>query len=234
MGKLFQNEIKKLHELLDEMADTAFGMVSDAISALVERSNKNFGKIRICETRVNRLEMDIDDLAWKMFALRQPMGTDLRIIIASIKVNAVLERIGDEAMNILNKVEYLIAQPQLKPLIDIPRMADNIQWALSSAMQSLHEADCDLAREVCINDADVDNLRDQINRELVTYMQDSNENIQRALNLMFIAKSLERIGDMATDIAEDAIYLHQGKDIRHHAESDEEFKKNYRGRKPRQ
>ncbi|HNY10735.1 MAG TPA: phosphate signaling complex protein PhoU [Candidatus Wallbacteria bacterium] len=233
MGKLFEKEVENLKELLKEMSDIAISMISDVIEALVTRDASRMKSLNEKETSVNRLEMEIDDLAWKMIALRQPMGTDLRFIIASIKVNSSLERIGDEAINIGQKTEYLIGVPQLKPLIDIPRMSEIAIHALSASIQTLYDGDTDTAREVCINDNEVDDLRNQIYRELITYMQDSSENIQRSLNLIFIARSLERIGDMATDIAEDAIYLHQGKDIRHHAESDEEFKKNYRGKKPK-
>lgn len=231
MGKLFENEVNSLKRSLREMSDLATAMISSAIDALVARDREKISRIEASEDTVNRLEMEIDDLAWKMIALRQPMGMDLRFIIASIKVNSVLERIGDEAVNISQKAQFLLGVPQLKPLIDIPRMTESVIWALTSSVQTLYDGDTDLAREVCINDSEIDDLRNQIYRELITYMQDSPDNIQRALNLMFIAKSLERIGDMATDIAEDAIYLHQGKDIRHHAESDEEFRKNYRGRR---
>lgn len=233
MGKLFEKEVESLKEHLKEMSDIAISMISDVIAALVTRDASKMKQVDKKEKSVNRLEMEIDDLAWKMIALRQPMGTDLRFIIASIKVNSALERIGDEAVNIGQKTEYLIGVPQLKPLIDIPRMSEIAIRAVSASIQTLYDGDTDTAREVCINDSEIDDLRNQIYRELITYMQDSPDNIQRSLNLIFIAKSLERVGDMATDIAEDAIYLHQGKDIRHHAESDEEFTKNYRGKKPK-
>ncbi|MEZ7891590.1 MAG: phosphate signaling complex protein PhoU [Candidatus Wallbacteria bacterium] len=234
MGKVFEKEIESLKSKLNEMAQITKNMVNGVITALVKRDESSLKDIHENEEKVNRLEMEIDDLAWKMIALRQPMGTDLRFIICSMKVNSVLERVGDEAINILKKVDYLLSVPALKPLIDLPRMSDLALESLSDSVKTLFDADMDLAREICLNDGDIDNLRDQIYRELLTYMQDSSDNIQRALNLIFIAKSLERIGDLATDIAEDAIYLHQGKDVRHHSESDEEFKRNYKkkGRKP--
>lgn len=225
MGKLFEQDLQQLRTNLNEMAEITKSMILDVIQALVKRDNSKFATIRANENRVNQLEMKLDDIAWKAIALRQPMGMDLRFIIAVIKINPLLERMADEAINILKKVEYLITVPLLKPLIDTPRMCDKVIWAVSASMSTVYSGDTDLAREVCWEDHSIDELRDQIYRELMTYMQESPDNIRRALNLLFIAKSLERIGDMATDIAEDAIYLHQAKDIRHHAEDDDEFKK---------
>ncbi len=223
MGKAFDKEMQTLKSLLMEMSSIVESMIYKTIEGLVSRDSKNFEEIRKSENKVNQIEMQIDDIAWKMIALRQPMGMDLRFILTAIKVNPLLERIGDEAINILNKTEYLLTVPLLKPLIDTPRMAEKVTEALNFAIESLFNGNTTLAREICINDKEIDDLRDQIYRELLTYMQDSYDNIQRAIKLIFIAKSLERIGDIATDIAEDAIYLHEGKDIRHHAESDEEF-----------
>lgn len=225
MSKLFEQDLQQLRSTLNEMADVTKTMIADVIQTLVKRDASKISAIYANENRVNQLEMKLDDIAWKTIALRQPMGMDLRFIIALIKINPLLERMADEAINILKHAQYLITVPLLKPLIDIPRMCERVIWALSTSMSTIHSGDTDLAREVCWEDRLVDELRDQVYRELMTYMQDSPDNIQRALKLLFIAKSLERIGDMATDIAEDAIYLHQAKDIRHHAESDDEFKK---------
>ncbi|HOD40306.1 MAG: hypothetical protein BWY32_00454 [bacterium ADurb.Bin243] len=228
MGKALDKEIESLKGMINEMTIIARAMVKDVMEGLVRRDKTFFAKIGEMEESVNRYEMESDDLSWKIIALRQPMGADLRFVLAARKINSVLERTADEAVNIFKKVEYLISVPELKPLIDLPRMTEMAMDALTLAVETIYSADMDAAREICINDSVIDNLRDQIHRELLTYMQESPDNIQRALNLMMIAKSLERIGDMATDIAEDAIYYHQGKDIRHHAESDEEFKKNYK------
>ncbi len=228
MSKALEQDMQQLRNALREMSEIAISMVADVIEGLVKRDNSKFAKIHENEDKVNQLEMKLDDMAWKTIALRQPMATDLRFIIVAIKINPLLERIGDEAVNILKKVEYLITVPLLKPLIDTPRMCEKVIWALSASMDTIYNGDTDLAREICWEDREIDELRDQIYRELMTYMQDSPDNIQRALQLLFIAKSLERIGDLATDIAEDAIYLHQSKDIRHHAEDDEEFKKHCR------
>ncbi len=228
MGKALDKEIESLKAMINEMTVTARSMVKDVMEGLVRRDKSLYSKVNDMEESVNKYEMLTDDLSWKIIALRQPMGADLRFVLAARKINSVLERTADEAINISKKVDYLISVAELKPLIDLPRMTEMAIDALSSAIETVYNADMDAARAICINDSVIDNLRDQIHRELLTYMQESSDNIQRALNLMMIAKSLERIGDMATDIAEDAIYYHQGKDIRHHAESDEEFKKNYK------
>lgn len=234
MSRAFEKELATLRERLDEMADLVQAMITDAIDALVRREPARRGvaapqgPVLEKERRVNQLEMEIDDRAWKMIALRQPMGSDLRFILCAIKVNSVLERIGDEAVNIAGRVAALLALPELKPLIDIPRMAGLVTAAVATGIRVLHDYDEDDARELCLNDQTVDHLRDQVVRELITYMQDRPENVVRALDLIFVAKSLERIGDQATNIAEDAIYLYQGIDIRHHAVSDEEFKKRKR------
>ena len=225
MSKAFERELDELKKKLKEMAEITQSMIYDVIDGLVRRDETAFKTMREREEKINRMEMQIDDMAWKMIALRQPMGMDLRFIITAIKVNPLLERVADEAINILGKAEYLLTVPLLKPLIDTPRMSEKAICALSSSIQSLYEGDMGLARQVCLDDKDIDQLRDQIYRELITYMQESPDNTIRALKLIFIAKSLERIGDIATDICEDAIYLHQGKDIRHHSEDDEEFKK---------
>lgn len=228
MGKALDKEIESLKAMINEMTVTARSMVKDVMEGLVRRDKSIYSKVNDMEESVNKFEMLTDDLSWKIIALRQPMGADLRFVLAARKINSVLERTADEAINISKKVDYLITVAELKPLIDLPRMTEMAIDALSSAIETVYNADMDAARAICINDSVIDNLRDQIHRELLTYMQESPDNIQRALYLMMIAKSLERIGDMATDIAEDAIYYHQGKDIRHHAESDEEFKKNYK------
>lgn len=231
MGKAFDKEQAKLRATLEGMAETALSMVSDAVGALVARDPHLLRGMLERENEVNRVEMEIDDLAWKMIALRQPMGTDLRLIITAIKVNGILERVADEAVNILRKVEFLLTVPPLKPLIDIPKMAELVTAALRESMRQITDFDEGAAREVCLNDKRVNELRDQVARELETYMTESCDNVKRGVALLLVAKSLERVGDLSTDICEDAIYLHTGLDIRHHAEPDEEFRRKSRARR---
>jgi phosphate transport system protein len=180
MGKALDKEIESLKGMINEMTVTARSMVKDVMEGLVRRDKSLYSKVNDMEEAVNKFEMLTDDLSWKIIALRQPMGADLRFVLAARKINSVLERTADEAINISKKVDYLITVPELKPLIDLPRMTEMAIDALSSAIETVYNADMDAARAICINDSVIDNLRDQIHRELLTYMQESPDNIQRA------------------------------------------------------
>jgi len=172
------------------------------------------------EVKVNHLQIEIDELCLKLLALRQPMATDLRFITSAMKINAELERIGDLAVNIIQRAAVLIKQPQLKPLIDIPRMADITQKMVKDSLDAFINRDVNLARSVLTRDDEVDALKDQVFRELLTFMLGDQSTIPRALELILVSRHLERIGDHATNICEDVIYLVQGKDIRHHIEQE--------------
>lgn len=148
------------------------------------------------------------------------MATDLRFITSAMKINAELERIGDLAVNIIQRAAVLLKQPQLKPLIDIPRMADLTQKMVKDSLDAFVNRDVDLARSVLTRDDEVDALKDQVFRELLTFMLGDQSTIPRALELILVSRHLERIGDHATNICEDIIYLVQGKDIRHHIEEE--------------
>jgi phosphate transport system protein len=153
------------------------------------------------------------------------MATDLRFITSAMRINSELERIGDLAVNITQCVEVLIKQPQLKPYIDLPRMADLTQKMVKDSLDAFIKNDADLARSVLHSDDQVDALKDQIFRELLTFMMSDHSTISRALELILVSRHLERIADHATNIAEDVIYLVQGKDIRHHIEEKRAQKK---------
>ncbi len=170
------------------------------------------------EEKVNLLEIEIDELCLKLLALKHPMATDLRFITSAMKIKSELERIGDMAVNITQCVAVLIRKPQLKPYIDIPRMADLAQKMVKDSLDSFIKQDVNLARLVLARDDEIDGLKDQIFRELLTFMMSDPSTIPRALQLVLVSRHLERIGDHATNIAEDVIYLVQGKDIRHHIE----------------
>ncbi|HOT76515.1 MAG TPA: PhoU domain-containing protein, partial [Candidatus Wallbacteria bacterium] len=164
MGKALDKEIESLKGMINEMTIIARAMVKDAMEGLVRRDKTFYARIGEMEESVNRYEMESDDLSWKIIALRQPMGADLRFVLAARKINSVLERTADEAVNIFKKVEYLISVPELKPLIDLPRMTEMVMDALTMAVETIYSADMDAAREICINDSVIDNLRDQIHR----------------------------------------------------------------------
>jgi phosphate transport system protein len=170
--------------------------------------------------------IEIDDRCFTQLVLQQPMASDLRFLVAAIKINSDLERIGDQAVSIALRARSLIAQPQLKPLIDIPRMATNVQEMVRNSLDAFVRQDPELARHVIDGDDDVDNLRDQVFRELLTYMMGDATTIPRALDLILISRNLERIADHSTNIAEDVIYIVRGEDVRERG--DKELRKGLR------
>jgi phosphate transport system protein len=214
----FDEELSLLKEKLLTMASLAESMIHKAVKSLMERDESLFEQVNAEEKKVNLLEIEIDDLCLKLLALKQPMAKDLRLITSAMKIDNELERIGDMAVNITQCVSVLIRQPQLKPYIDLPRMADLAQKVVKDSLDSFINQDVRLARSVLTRDDQIDALKDQIFRELLTFMISDPSTIKRALELILISRHLERIGDHATNIAENVIYLVQGKDIRHHIE----------------
>lgn len=214
----FDEQLSLVKEKLLSMASLAESMIYKAVKSLTDRRESLFGEVNGNEKRVNLLEIEIDGLCLKLLALKQPMAADLRFITSAMKINSELERIGDMAVNITQCVAVLIKQPQLKPYIDIPRMADLAQKMVKDSSDSFIKQDVNLARSVLTRDDEIDGLKDQIFRELLTFMMSDPSTIPRALQLVLVSRHLERIGDHATNIAEDVIYLVQGKDIRHHIE----------------
>jgi phosphate transport system protein len=214
----FDEDLSLLKEKLLFMASLAESMIYKAVKSLTERDDSLFKEVNEAEVKVNHLQIEIDDLCLKLLALRQPMATDLRFITSAMKINSELERIADMAVNITQRATVLIKQPQFKPYIDIPRMADLAQRMVKDSLDSFIKQDVDLARSVLARDDQIDALKNQIFRELLTFMISDNSSIPRALELILVSRHLERIGDHATNIAEDVIYLVQGKDIRHHIE----------------
>ncbi|MBU2101866.1 MAG: phosphate signaling complex protein PhoU [Candidatus Omnitrophota bacterium] len=218
MERHFDEELKDLKEKLVRMSSIAEEMIEKSITALKERREDLTAGILEKEKAINMLQIEVDDFALKLIALRQPAASDLRFIISAIKINADLERIGDLAINIVERTKDLLREPPLKPLIDIPRMADITQKMVKDAIDSFINRNPVLAREICKRDDSVDNLNDQIFRELLTYMLQDAKNINRAIDLMLVARHLERIADHATNISEDVYYMVEGRDIRHHAQ----------------
>jgi phosphate transport system protein len=214
----FDEELDLLKQKLVFMASLAESMIYKAIKSLIEREDSLIQEVNKDEEKVNLLQIEIDELCLRLLALKQPMATDLRFITSAMKINSELERIADMAVNITERAAVLIKQPQLKPYIDISRMADLAQNMVKDSLDSFIKQDVDLARSVLIRDDKIDALKDQIFRELLTFMISDNSSIPRALELILVSRHLERIGDHATNIAEDVIYLVQGKDIRHHIE----------------
>ncbi|MBI1883739.1 MAG: phosphate signaling complex protein PhoU [Chlamydiae bacterium] len=218
MQRHFDEELGKLKQELLRMG----GLVEDAISlsvkALVNRDEVMTEGVVRSDDVINMLEIEIEEMCFRLLALHQPAGSDLRLIIMVMKIVNDLERMGDLAVNIAERTLDLLKKPLLKPLIDIPRMANLAQKMVKDSLDAFVNQDAKLARSVCERDDEVDDLNDQIFRELLTYMLQDSSAIERAVDLILIGRHLERIADHATNIGEDVIYLVQGKTIKHHLE----------------
>lgn len=211
----YDEELQELRHQLLEMGGLVEKQIADAIRALVERDDE-FARLIIERDRtVNRMEVQIDDICLRLLALHQPAARDLRLITTALKITTDLERAGDMAENICERVLELCREPQLKPLIDLPRMAAIAQSMLHQALDAFVREDVELALQVCHQDDEVDQLADQVLRELLTFMLEDPHTISRALRLIFISKYVERLGDHATNIAEMVVFMVKGKSIRH-------------------
>lgn len=202
------------------MADVAQQMIGLAIKALTERNDKYAKEIYLLEEKVNHAEIDIEDAVLKLLALHQPAAKDLRLLTAVLKINNDLERVADQAVNIAEISEELLKLPQLKPLIDIPKMAVLAQKMIKNSIDAFVNHDSKQAQEVCADDDEVDNINDQIFRELLTYMMEDPKSITRAVDLILVSRNIERIADHATNISEDVIFIEQGKNIKHHIQEE--------------
>jgi phosphate transport system protein len=226
MERHFDEQLKELRERLLAEGSLAETMIVKSIKALVERSEAMVQEVFAHEEEMDQLCIDIDDRCFTLLALRQPMASDLRFIAAAIKINSDLERIGDLAVNIAQATTFIISQPLLKPLIDIPRMALLCQEMVKKSLDAFVARDAELAMLVIESDDSIDLLRDQIFRELLTYMMSDPTTVPRALDLILVSRHLERIADHATNIAEDVVYIVRGEDIRERG--DKEIRKGLR------
>jgi phosphate transport system protein len=232
MERRFETELQALRDRLLGMGSVAEAMIHKSVKALVDREEALVQAVLAHEEEMDLLCIEIDDRCLTLLALRQPMASDLRFIAAAIKINSDLERIGDQAVSIVLRARSLITQPQVKPLIDIPRMAGLAQEMVRKSLDAFVRRDPDLARSVIEADDEVDSLRDQVFRELLTYMISDPATIPRAIDLILVSRRLERIADHATNIAEDVIYIVRGEDVRERG--DKELRKGLRqpGPKP--
>jgi phosphate transport system protein len=220
---ILEEKINELKEKILIMADIAKGMVFKSIRTLTEKNEALANEVmEKDEPKVNNLEIEIEENAINLIALHQPEASHLRTVMMIIKINNDLERIGDHAVNIAQGVmEWLIHKPMVKPLIDLPRMAEGATRMLADSVDAFIRGDAELARDVCRRDSEIDSLLDQITRELITYMMSDPKTIDRALALILVARNLERIADLATNLAEDVIYMVKGEIIKHHRVKDE-------------
>jgi phosphate transport system protein len=214
----FTEELEDLRKELLTMAGLVELAVHQSILSLTERDPDRAQQGLVGEARINQLEIQIDERATRLLALHQPMAGDLRFLTAAIKINNDLERMGDLAVNIVERSLSLISRPPVKPMIDIPRMAQLAESMVRDSLDSFVKRDAELARGVLVSDDAVDDLRDSITKELIGFMEKDPSTVSRALDLILVARNLERIADHATNIAEDVLFLIQGVDVRHHAE----------------
>ena len=195
------------------------GLVEDQIRrvmrALLERDDVLAQEVIDRDQQVNAYDVEVDETCVSLLALHQPAAGDLRFITTAMKIVTDLERIGDQAVNIAQRVLELNREPQLKPYIDLPRMAEKAQHMVKESLDAFVARDTELARKVCAEDADVDALKEQLFRELLTFMMEDPKTIPRAIRLILISRFMERVADHATNIAEMVIYLVDAKMVRH-------------------
>ncbi len=215
MERHFDQQLGALRKNLIQMASLVEMAIADAIKSLIERDSKLAQGVIKRDEDIDSLELEIDKQCVDLLALRQPLAIDLRFITSSIKITNNLERMGDLAVNIAERVIPLNQEPQLKPLIDIPMMATITQTMVKDSIDAFVNRDTELARSVYERDSTVDALNDQIFRELLTYMMQDPGNITRAVHLILISRHLERIADHSTNIAEEVVYIVKAKVVKH-------------------
>jgi phosphate transport system protein len=214
--------MRYLHEQLQDvlkqitiMGSLTESMIGLAMRVLVERDASITDEVMRKEDEVNALQVSIDEASINLIATQQPVGKDVRLLFMASKIVTDLERVADQAKNICQNARFVLAQPPLKPMVDLPIMAEIAQKMVRDALTAVIERDVALAERVMHEESKVDAFRDQVFRTLLTYMMADPGTIQRALSLILISRNIERIGDHAANIAEEAIYIVQGRDIRH-------------------
>jgi phosphate transport system protein len=212
----FREELDALQGRLLEMGGLAEERVRAAVQGLVTRDPVLFEKVLLGDEPINQLHIEVDNRCFRLLALHQPMATDLRAIVAAVKINTDLERVGDLAVNIAEAGTRYISHPPVKKLIDIPQMGDIAQSMLRDALDAFVKRDTRLAHEVLNEDDRLDSLKTQVFRDLLTYMLNDQGTVEPSLDLILVSRHLERIGDHATNIAEDVIFMVSALDVRHH------------------
>jgi len=221
MERHFERELEDLNKQLLLMGGRAETIVLKSVEALRRLDRDLANEIFADDKIIDRMELDIDERCLRLLALQQPMAKDLRLITGALKINNDLERVGDHGVNIAGSVMRLAGKPLLKPLIDIPRMAELASDMLHESLDAFVRRDAEKARRICIRDDVVDQLNDQIFRELVSYMVEDPKTITRAMELILVARNLERVADLATNVAEEVVFIAEARVIKHHAEEAE-------------
>lgn len=215
MQRHFHEELEALKQTLLAMGGLVEDQIRRAMKALLERDDAIAQEVIDRDRQVNTYDVEVDEQCVELLALNQPAAGDLRFITTAMKIVTDLERIGDQAVNIAQRVLELNREPQIKPYIDLPRMAEKAQRMVKESLDAFVARDTALARQVCGKDAEVDALKEQIFRELLTYMMEDPRTIPRAIRVILISRFMERVADHATNIAEMVVYLVEGKMVRH-------------------
>ena len=218
MQRHFDQDLQTLKEELLEMGGRAEAIIQKSVEALKRRDRHLAEEVFADDKAIDRLEIDVDERCVSLLALRQPMAVDLRFITAALKICNDLERVGDPAVNIAQSAERLAGEPPIKPLVDIPRMADLAAGMLREALDAFVRRDAATARNLVRRDDEVDNLNRQVFRELISYMMEDPRTITRAMDLILVARNLERVADLATNVAEEVVFFTEARIIKHHAE----------------
>lgn len=217
--RTFEEKIQDLMQKLLLMGRLAESMIQIALRMLIERDESLSAEVLEKEKTVNQLQIEIDDAAIKLTALQQPMGTHVRFLFMASRIATELERIADQAINITENVPHVLKSPSLRPLVDLPMMGEIAEKMVRNSLEALVASDCSLANLVLEDEKELDAFRDKIFRVLLTYMMADPGTIQRGLALILISRNLERVGDHATNIAEEVIFLVEGREVRHQHES---------------
>jgi phosphate transport system protein len=215
----FEQELEQLKGKLLEMSALVEASVQRSVAAVTQKDRSAADQVFRDEARINQLEMEIDEFAVNLLATQQVVAADLRLVVAALKINTDLERMGDLAVSIAERAVSLLAEPVIKPMVDIRHMSALVESMVRKSLDAFVANDADMARSVLASDDAVDSLRTASYHELVSFMEKDPQHIPQALDLIGITRSLERIADHSTNIAEDVLFLVKGVDVRHHAEA---------------
>lgn len=211
----YERQLRKIRDRLLVMSGKVERSIHEAMRALVERSPSLAEEVIARDDEIDQMELEIDDLTLQTLALEQPVAGDLRFLATALKIVRDIERVGDIAVNSAERAREILAEPELKPLVDLPIMAQLAEDSLKKSLDAFVNGDVELAERIIREDMKLDYMYEQILRELLTYMLEDPHTISRCVKLVFIAKGLERVGDHAANIAEMVVFLVRGKDIRH-------------------
>jgi len=215
----FVEELDQLNGKLLEMGALVEASVQRSITAVTQKDRSAAEQVFKDEERINSIEIEIDEFAINLLATQQPVAADLRLIVAALKINTDLERMGDLAVSIAQRAVSLLSEPVIKPMVDVRHMSSLVESMVRKSLDAFVYRDDDLARSVLASDDAVDSLRTASYHELVSFMERDPKNIPQALDLIAITRNLERIADHSTNVAEDVLFLVKGVDVRHHAEA---------------